>query len=349
MTDTTLHLGANRRSAVSGTAFSSAVLGRAIASAFAKLDPRKLAGNPVILTTEVVAVLATVSAVVALQTGTYPWFAVQIALWLWATVLFANFAESIAEGRGKAAADALRAQRVDVKAKLIVDPERGTLVPTPAYKLEVGEVVLVEAGDMIPADGEIVEGVASVNEAAITGESAPVIPLLSARSTMERPSGVSSAREAIMAACSAASGLTPGAAITSVAMRAPKVMVPVLSSSRVSASPDASTARPEVASTLNLSSRSMPAMPMADSRPPMVVGMRQTKRAPRTRGSSLTPEYWPRPSNVPTAIRKIRVRPARSTARAISLGVLRRSAPSTMAIMRSRKVEPWAAVILTTI
>ena len=175
MTDTTLHLGANRRSAVSGTAFSSAVLGRAIASAFAKLDPRKLAGNPVILTTEVVAVLATVSAVVALQTGTYPWFAVQLALWLWATVLFANFAESIAEGRGKAAADALRAQRVDVKAKLIVDPERGTLVPTPAYKLEVGEVVLVEAGDMIPADGEIIEGVASVNEAAITGESAPVI------------------------------------------------------------------------------------------------------------------------------------------------------------------------------
>ena len=175
MTDTTLHLGANRRSAVSGAAFSSAVLGRAIAGAFAKLDPRKLAGNPVILTTEVVAVLATVSAVVAFHSGTYPWFAVQIALWLWATVLFANFAESIAEGRGKAAADALRAQRVDVKAKLIVDPERGTLVPTAAYKLEVGQVVLVEAGDMIPADGEIVEGVASVNEAAITGESAPVI------------------------------------------------------------------------------------------------------------------------------------------------------------------------------
>ena len=175
MTDATLHLGAHRRSAVASTAFSSAVLGRAIGSAFAKLDPRKLAGNPVILTTEVVAVLATISAIVALKTGTYPWFAVQIALWLWATVLFANFAESIAEGRGKAAADALRAQRVDVKAKLIVDPERGTLVPTAAYKLEVGHIVLVEAGDMIPADGEIVEGVASVNEAAITGESAPVI------------------------------------------------------------------------------------------------------------------------------------------------------------------------------
>jgi len=175
MTDASLHLGAHRRSAVSGTAFSSAVLGRAIAAAFAKLDPRKLAGNPVILATEVVAALATVSAVNAIVTGTNPWFAIQIAAWLWITVLFANFAESIAEGRGKAAADALRAQRVDVKAKLIVDPGTGTTVPTAAYKLNAGDVVLVEAGDVIPSDGEIIEGVASVNEAAITGESAPVI------------------------------------------------------------------------------------------------------------------------------------------------------------------------------
>jgi K+-transporting ATPase ATPase B chain len=175
MTDTALHLGAQRRSAVSGTAFSTAILGRAILAAFKKLDPRKLAGNPVILATEVVAVLATISAVVAFQSGDSPWFAVQIALWLWATVLFANFAESIAEGRGKAAADALRAQRVDVKAKLIIDAKTGTIVPTAAYKLNVGDIVLVEAGDVIPSDGEIVEGVASVNEAAITGESAPVI------------------------------------------------------------------------------------------------------------------------------------------------------------------------------
>ncbi|MBS0409142.1 MAG: potassium-transporting ATPase subunit KdpB [Proteobacteria bacterium] len=175
MTDASLHLGAQRRSAVSGTAFSSAVLGRAIAAAFTKLDPRKLAGNPVILATEVVAVLATVSAVNAVATGTNPWFAIQIAAWLWITVLFANFAESIAEGRGKAAADALRAQRVDVKAKLIVDPTTGTMVPTAAYKLNAGDIVLVEAGDVIPSDGEIIEGVASVNEAAITGESAPVI------------------------------------------------------------------------------------------------------------------------------------------------------------------------------
>src|SRR5208282_6085366 len=102
-------------------------------------------------------------------------FAFQIALWLWATVLFANFAESVAEGRGKAAADALRAARVTTMAKLIVDPEKGTVVPTASHKLAVGDVVLVEAGDVVPADGEIIEGLASVNESAITGESAPVI------------------------------------------------------------------------------------------------------------------------------------------------------------------------------
>ncbi len=119
--------------------------------------------------------LATVSTIAAFVSHASPWFAVQIALWLWATVLFANFAESVAEGRGKAAADSLRAARVDTMAKLIVDPATGTTVPTSAQQLAVGDVILVEAGDMVPADGEIVEGVASVNEAAITGESAPVI------------------------------------------------------------------------------------------------------------------------------------------------------------------------------
>jgi K+-transporting ATPase ATPase B chain len=156
-------------------AFSPALIGRATKDAFLKLDPRALVGNPVILATEVVAALATVSAVAAIAGGQEWGFAVQIAAWLWATVLFANFAESVAEGRGKAAADALRATRVDTKAKLIADPKTGMILPTPAYKLEVGEIVLVEAGDVVPADGEIIEGVASVNEAAITGESAPVI------------------------------------------------------------------------------------------------------------------------------------------------------------------------------
>ncbi len=126
-------------------------------------------------------------------------------------------------------------------------------------------------------------------------------------------------------------------------------MVPVLSSSRVSTSPEASTARPEVARTLTFSNRSMPAMPIAERSPPIVVGIRQMNRAPSTRGSRLTPEYLPRPSRLATAIRKIRVRPASRTVRASSFGVLRRSAPSTMAIIRSRKVFPGSAVMRTLI
>ncbi|WP_254081897.1 potassium-transporting ATPase subunit KdpB [Devosia sp. WQ 349K1] len=152
-----------------------ATLARALGDAFMKLDPRKLFGNPVILATELVAVLATVSAAIAIGSGTNGGFAVAIAVWLWATVLFANFAESIAEGRGKAAADSLRATRTTTKAKLIVDEKQGLVVPTPAHELGLGQIILVEAGDVIPVDGEIIEGVASVNEAAITGESAPVI------------------------------------------------------------------------------------------------------------------------------------------------------------------------------
>lgn len=176
MTSTHPHLGDSRRRASTlATSFSPALVGRALRDALVKLDPRKLTGNPVIFTTEIVAVLATISTVAAVARGGSWGFEAQIALWLWATVLFANFAESIAEGRGKAAADSLRAARVTTKAKLLVDPQTGTWIPTPAHKLGVGEVVLVEAGDVIPADGEIIEGVASVNEAAITGESAPVI------------------------------------------------------------------------------------------------------------------------------------------------------------------------------
>jgi K+-transporting ATPase ATPase B chain len=176
MTFASAPLGDNRRKAATLVgSFSGPILARAATDAFAKLNPRKLLGNPVIFATEIVAVLATISTVLAAKDGGDVGFALQIALWLWATVLFANFAESIAEGRGKAAADSLRATRVTTKAKLIVDMEKGTIVPTPAHQLGVGEIVLVEAGDVIPSDGEIVEGIASVNEAAITGESAPVI------------------------------------------------------------------------------------------------------------------------------------------------------------------------------
>ncbi len=160
-------------SAVSAAGSQSAILRRAGLDALIKLDPRKLVGNPVILATEVVAALATVSVIDAVVHHASPGFAVQIALWLWATVLFANLAESVAEGRGKAAADSLRAARVTTNAKQV--GEDGTVTPTPAHRLRPGDVVLVEAGDVVPADGDIVEGVASVNESAITGESAPVI------------------------------------------------------------------------------------------------------------------------------------------------------------------------------
>jgi len=173
MTTVETHAGEGRRSIAGG--LSGAVLARAAKDSFVKLDPRKLTSNPVIFATWIVALLSTVSAVAAIASHQSAGFAIQVALWLWATVLFANLAESVAEGRGKAAADSLRAARVTTKAKLIVDPKTGTWVPTPAHKLGVGEIVLVEAGDVIPTDGEIIEGVASVNEAAITGESAPVI------------------------------------------------------------------------------------------------------------------------------------------------------------------------------
>ncbi len=158
-----------------GGGLTGAMLARAVGDAFVKLDPRCLLGNPVIFTTWIVALLSTVSAIAAVGSGQAAGFAIQLALWLWATVLFANIAESVAEGRGKAAADSLRATRVTTKAKLIIDPKTGAVVPTPAAELMVGQIVLVEAGEVIPSDGEIIEGVASVNEAAITGESAPVI------------------------------------------------------------------------------------------------------------------------------------------------------------------------------
>ena len=160
-------------SAVTAEGSQGKILARAAIDALVKLDPRKLLGNPVILATEVVAALATVSVVDALVRGISPLFAIQIALWLWATVLFANFAESVAEGRGKAAADSLRAARVTTNAKQI--GEDGKVSATASHLLRPGDLILVEAGDVVPADGDIVEGMASVNESAITGESAPVI------------------------------------------------------------------------------------------------------------------------------------------------------------------------------
>ena len=152
------------------------IVGPAIGSAFVKLDPRTLARNPVMFVVEVVAALTTVIFLRDLITGGENLgFTFQIIFWLWFTVLFANFAEAIAEGRGKAQANSLRRQRTETQAKLLAGPDFKSHKLVPGTSLKVGDVVLVEAGDTIPSDGEVIEGVASVNEAAITGESAPVI------------------------------------------------------------------------------------------------------------------------------------------------------------------------------
>ncbi|HJZ32611.1 MAG TPA: potassium-transporting ATPase subunit KdpB [Hyphomicrobiaceae bacterium] len=148
----------------------------AMASAVRKLDPRTLIKNPVIFVLEVVTILTTVILFRDLVSGgSNLGFEFQIVLWLWFTVLFANFAEAIAEGRGKAQADALRRQRTETQAKLLKAANSRDYALVPSTNLKVGDMVLVEAGDYIPSDGEVIEGVASVNEAAITGESAPVI------------------------------------------------------------------------------------------------------------------------------------------------------------------------------
>src|SRR5213595_974472 len=147
----------------------------AIRAAFAKLDPRLMIKNPVMFVVEIVAALTTVIFLRNLVTGGEGLaFTFQIILWLWFTVLFANFAEAVAEGRGKARAESLKKTRTESKAKLLEGPGK-TYRLVSGTSLKVGDIVLVEAGDNIPSDGEVIEGVASVNEAAITGESAPVI------------------------------------------------------------------------------------------------------------------------------------------------------------------------------
>ncbi|KAB2716834.1 potassium-transporting ATPase subunit KdpB [Brucella intermedia] len=148
----------------------------AIGDAFRKLNPRSLARNPVMFVVAVVSLLSTLLLLKEVATSNPDAsFSFQIVLWLWFTVLFANFAEAVAEGRGKAQADSLRRTRTETQAKLLDSPESQSWKNVPGTSLKVGDVVLVEASDIIPSDGEVIEGVASVNEAAITGESAPVI------------------------------------------------------------------------------------------------------------------------------------------------------------------------------
>src|ERR1700680_1364416 len=148
----------------------------AIGQSFVKLDPRTMARNPVMFIVEIGAVMTTYGFIAGLvSNGTDNSFVGQIALWLWFTVLFANFAEAIAEGRGKAQAQALRRTRTEAMARKLQGGVGGKETAVAAIDLRKGDIVVCEAGDVIPSDGTIVEGIASVDESAITGESAPVI------------------------------------------------------------------------------------------------------------------------------------------------------------------------------
>jgi K+-transporting ATPase ATPase B chain len=153
--------------------FDRAIVRSAIAESFRKLDPRLQAANPVMFVVLVGAVLVTVLLVRDVSRGRDVLFDLQIALWLWFTLLFANFAEAMAEGRGKAQAAALRRGRTETIARRL--GRKGEIEEVPATSLRRGDRVVVEAGGVIPGDGTVVEGIASVDESAITGESAPVI------------------------------------------------------------------------------------------------------------------------------------------------------------------------------
>ena len=156
--------------------FGGAALRQAIPSSLVKLDPRVQFRNPVMFVVEIGAVITTLGWLIQafggepLGGGDEPaWFTFTVALWLWLTVVFANLAEALAEGRGKAQADALRAMRTETVARLRDGSEK------PASELTRGDVVVVEAGEFIPGDGTVIDGIASVDESAVTGESAPVI------------------------------------------------------------------------------------------------------------------------------------------------------------------------------
>src|ERR1700686_372749 len=155
------------------------ILVPAIGESFMKLDPRLMARNPVMFVVEVGSVITTIVFVAGLFTGAPAFsgsnnelFVGQISIWLWFTVLFANFAEAVAEGRGKAQAAALRKSRSETIARRLVD---GKEERVPSTQLVKGDLVVCEVGDTVPGDGDVIEGIASIDESAITGESAPVI------------------------------------------------------------------------------------------------------------------------------------------------------------------------------
>lgn len=149
---------------------------QAMIEAFYRFNPRALFGSPILFTLWLAAVMATLESLLGQPlSGVTPSLAWQLTAWLWLTLWFANFAETLAEGRGKARADSLKAGMSQLQARKVRDPKDGQGEWIPATSLQKGDLVLVRSGEMIPADGEVVAGIASVNEAAITGESAPVI------------------------------------------------------------------------------------------------------------------------------------------------------------------------------
>src|SRR5215510_4269506 len=150
------------------------IITRAAVDSFRKLNPVTMMKNPVMFVVEIGSVITTILLIRDITTGAPGiGFDLQITLWLWFTVLFANFAEAMAEGRGKAQADNLRKTRTETTARKLLP--NGQMQTVPAPELRKDDIVLVAAGEFIPGDGEIIEGVASVDESAITGESAPVI------------------------------------------------------------------------------------------------------------------------------------------------------------------------------
>ena len=160
------------------SAFDPELLKGALYDCFKKLDPRTLWRNPVMLCVEIASVITLITFVMSLTGANKEpaWFTGAVSIWLWLTVIFSTFAEALAEGRGKARAASLRKSRTEVTAKRLKKPEFGACFETvPATDLRKGDHILVEAKDLIAGDGDVVAGAALVNEAAVTGESAPVV------------------------------------------------------------------------------------------------------------------------------------------------------------------------------
>ena len=275
------------------------ILKSSVIGAFKKLSPRYMIKNPVMFVVEVgffiTLVMTFFPTIFGDDSGLRVYNGI-VSVILFVTILFANFAESVAEGRGKAQADSLKKTKKDTVANLVL--KDGTEKVVNASELKKGDIVMVRMNEVIPNDGEVIEGVASVDESAITGESAPVTreaggdfssvtggttvvsDWLKIRITSEP--GKSFLDKMISLVEGASRQKTPNEIALNtllVSLTIIFLIVPVLSKIIVSTSPHASTAFPDIAITLNLVTLSIPAIPIADNKPPIVVGMRHTSKA----------------------------------------------------------------------